>query len=455
MIKNSLILIVDDDEELCKMLNVLLKREGYNTLIAHEGQTALQILTEKNPDLLLLDVHLPKMNGLEVLQRMNNNIPVVMITGYANCPTAVKAIKQGAYDYVAKPFKHAQIKRIINNALISQPPQICQIDFDRSELKEKMGNSDVVNKIIKEVNCVASSNFTVLIQGETGVGKELVARAIHESSSRAHGPFIPVDCGAIPETLLESELFGYEKGAFTGAQQKKQGKFEIARGGTLFLDEITNLPLVSQAKLLRVLQEKVCYPLGSVKPVHTNIRILAACNENIKAKVSEGSFRQDLFYRLNEFNLKIPPLRKRSKDIPYLANRFLEMTNKELNKQVQTFSNAANNALLAYSWPGNVREFRAVIRRAVLLADDIIDCKHLAINLTSELEDKKTSTLIEEGLSLKEIVRRQTMMLERQILSQTLKTTQGNKAKAARILQIDYKTIHTKLKQFAIEEKKS
>lgn len=459
MTKNHLVMIVDDNEELCRMLTVLVHREGYDTLVAHDGYTAMQILDQKMPDLLLLDVCLPVMDGAEVLQRvknLHNHLPVIIMTAYADVPNAVKAIKQGAYDYIAKPFNHSQLKQLIRNALTIQPEYQLKNQANKpvkNDLSEKMGTSDSVKQIVEDVNCVAHSNFTVVIYGETGAGKELVANAIHQASPRNSGPFVPVDCGAIPESILESELFGYEKGAFTGADRQKQGKFEAAKGGTLFLDEITNLPLVSQAKLLRVIQERTYCRLGSNKPINVDLRLVVASNEKLEANVIAGSFRQDLFYRLSEFSIKIPPLRKRIKDVPYLANRFLTMTNQELNKQVSGFSEAASQALCTYHWPGNVRELRAMIRRAVLLADNIIEREHLCFRNSPESEVVITSEKLEtertfEGLSLKEIVRRNTVVVEQRVLTQVLKITQGNKAKAARMLKIDYKTIHTKLKQF-------
>jgi len=303
------------------------------------------------------------------------------------------------------------------------------------------------------VNCVAKSDFTVVIQGETGTGKELVARAIHQASARSKCKFVPVDCGAIPCALLESELFGYERGAFTDAKVQKLGKFEIAQDGTLFLDEIANMPLGSQAKLLRALQEKNIYRVGGNKPVKVDVRLLTSCNTNLEVKVQSGAFRQDLFYRLNEFTINIPPLVKRVDDILYLANRFLAVTNVELNKHVKGFTESALDALLTYNWPGNVRQLRSTIRRAVLLADELVDEKHIGIKELASSVLFKSSEPVEipwKGLSLKEIVRQNINNVERSVLQNALRFTGGNKAKAARLLRIDYKTIHTKVKQLGI-----
>jgi len=316
-----------------------------------------------------------------------------------------------------------------------------------------MGPSDAVTRIIREVNRVAQSDFSVIIQGETGSGKELVARAIYQLSSRAGAPFIPLDCGAIPETLIESELFGYQKGAFTGATGPKAGKFEAAHGGTLFLDEIANLPLASQTRLLRVLQEKAVLRLGATQPIKIDVRLLTASNQELQGLVTSGQMREDLFFRLNEFNITIPPLRDRKDDIPYLAKRFMDLTNKELQKNVRRLSEYGLEALLSYNWPGNVRQLRSVIRRAVLLADDMITEKHFDIKRTPvpglAFTPKIQGTPWDE-LSLREIVHRSRVSVEREVMLHVLKHTRGNKAKAARLLQIDRKTIHIKLKQFGI-----
>jgi len=320
-------------------------------------------------------------------------------------------------------------------------------------LRVMMGPSDAVTRIIREVNRVAQSDFSVIIQGETGSGKELVARALHQLSSREGGPFLPLDCGAIPETLIESELFGYQKGAFTGATGPKAGKFEAAQGGTLFLDEIGNLALTSQTRLLRVLQEKAVLRLGATRPIKIDVRLLTACNQELQGLVTSGQMREDLFFRLNEFTITIPPLRERKDDIPYLAKRFMDLTSKELKKNVQRISEYCLEALLSYNWPGNVRQLRSVIRRAVLLADDIITEKHLNIKrapVPSLAFTPKIEGTPWEEMSLREIVHHSVVTVEREVLLQVLKHTRGNKAKAARLLLIDYKTIQTKLKHFGI-----
>lgn len=324
-------------------------------------------------------------------------------------------------------------------------------------LREMLGPSDFVGRLVSEIGRVARSNFNVVIVGETGAGKEVVARAIHESSSCSKGPFVPVDCGAIPETLLEDELFGHERGAFTSANSRQVGKIEAASGGTLFLDEISNLPLNSQAKLLRALQEKSFFRIGSSKPLSVETRLLVATNQDLLELTRAGGFRSDLYFRLGEFTIEIPPLRKRREDILYLAKRFAEVANLELQKSVAGFSQAAVEALLSYSWPGNVRELRSCIRRAVLMADTLIDEKQLGMAPppANRVQDALGSDASSGGLlPLKEIVRRNTVCLERETILRVLRRTGGNKAEAARLLQIDYKTIHFKVRQYGIDVKR-
>lgn len=455
------ILIVDDDREICEILSRLLIKERLRPLVAHEGDTALKMIRSRMPDVVLLDMRLPGMDGMEVLKRakdLDEALPVVMITGYADLEGAVEAMRAGAHDYLAKPFDHNELSRVVNRALAERALKRKLRDLSTQAnksgyLKKMMGPSDPVERLISKVNCVAGSDFTVVILGETGSGKELVAQAIHQASPRSGSPFVPVDCGSIPETLLESELFGHEKGAFTGAEYQKRGKFELAKGGTLFLDEISNMPLGSQAKLLRVLQEKKVYRVGGTKPISVDVRILAASNQDLEGAQASDSFRRDLYFRLNEFTIKIPPLRERKDDIPYLANRFLEITNIELKKNVKRFSESALESLIAFNWPGNVRQLRSTIRRAVLLSNEMITRKHLDLKRGPDLEFSLTPELEEipwKNHSLREVVRKNRLAVEREVIAKALEYTGGNKAKAARLLKIDYKTIHTKVKQLEI-----
>ena len=455
------ILIVDDEEHFCGLLSSLVEKEGFKALVAEDGDTALRMIRVDAPDIMLADVKMPGMDGWELLKKakdLDPDLPVVMVTAFADIPGAVGAVKLGAHDYVAKPFDNNEVIRVVRRALAERElkRKVGELSSRLQEnmpLREIMGPSDAVARLISEVNRVAKSDFAVVIIGETGSGKEVIARAIHQASARSEKPFMPVDCGAIPETLLESELFGHEKGAFTGAEVQKPGKFEMAVGGTLFLDEISNMPLGSQAKLLRVLQEKKLYRVGGTKPVTVNVRLLAASNQDLHDLSIVGSFREDLYYRVSEFTIRIPPLRERKEDIPYLAKRFLDNANGELKKQVRGFSEAALNVLFNYSWPGNVRQLRSTIRRAALLADDTIEEKHwdlIRVDVPGMAFTPKVEGEPWKGLSLKEIVRQSTTAVEREVLVHVLKVTGGNKAKAARLLKIDYKTIHEKVKKLGL-----
>jgi DNA-binding NtrC family response regulator len=455
------ILIVDDDKHICTALASLIKEEGFKALIARDGTTGLETIRSESPDLMLTDIKMDGMDGMELMRRAKDvdpDLPVIMITAYAEIHGAVGAIKAGAHDYLSKPFNNEEVLRVIHRALSERElkrklKELSSRLQQSIPLKEAMGPSDGVVRLISELNRVAESDFTVVIIGETGSGKELIARAIHDASPRSKAPFVPVDCGAIPETLLESELFGHERGAFTGAEVQKPGKFELAQGGTLFLDEISNMPLGSQAKLLRVLQEKKVYRVGGTKPISVNVRLLVASNQDLHELTESGSFRRDLFYRLNEFSIVVPPLRERKEDIPYLAKRFLDLANIELKKSVRGFSESALNVMFSYPWPGNVRQLRSTIRRAALLADELITEKHLDLKrvpVPGLAFTPKVEGTPWKGLSLREIVEQSTTAVERAVLTQVLKNTGGNKAKAARLLKIDYKTIHLKLKKLGI-----
>jgi two-component system nitrogen regulation response regulator GlnG len=454
------ILIVDDEEGVRDVLSRLVRKEGFEPLAAPDGETALDLLKRESPDVLLLDIKMPGLDGMEILSRakeLDRDLPVIMITSYGLVKGAVDALRAGAHDYLVKPFEHADVIRSVHRAMTDRGlRRTIRILSDRAReaasLQDLMGPSDQIARISADVARVAHSDFAVLVTGETGTGKELVARAIHQASPRASAPFVAVDCGAIPETLFESELFGHEKGAFTGAERQKPGKFELASGGTLFLDEISNMPPGCQAKLLRALQDKAVTRVGGTKSVNVDIRLLAATNHDLEGAVSAGAFRRDLFFRLNEFLLAIPALRERKQDIIFLAKRFLDLTNHELRKSVRGFSETAVERLLRHDWPGNVRELRSAIRRAVLLADGVVDEDHLgllgAANPPVGLQG--ILSMPNDGLPLKELVRRATVAVERAALIEVLRKTGGNKAKAARLLQIDYKTIHVKVKEYGI-----
>ncbi|RJQ64298.1 MAG: sigma-54-dependent Fis family transcriptional regulator [Desulfobacteraceae bacterium] len=457
-------LVVDDEKEICKLLSRLLEREGCKVRAANNGFDALKLIESELPEILFTDFKMPGMDGIELMTKakeLDPDLAVILITAYADVPGAVNAIKKGAHDYLPKPFDHLEITRVLYRALAERKlkRQVKRLSGQLQEklsLRQSMGPSEAIDRIISDVEQVAESDLTVVIQGETGSGKELVSRAIHNASCRSGSAFVAIDCGAIPETLLESELFGHEKGAFTGALFQKPGKFEMAKGGTLLLDEILNLPLNSQAALLRVLQEKKAFRVGGTKPFNLDIRLLVASNQPLKTAVESGAFRKDLFYRLNEFSIRIPPLRERPDDIPYLANRFLTTANSELEKNVKGFSESAIDILLACNWPGNVRQLRSTVRRAVLLADNIITDRHLDIDKAPVFErnaSPKMTKILQGDFSYKDVLHQQTVALEREMISWAIEHTGGNKAKAARLLRIDYKTIHTKVKNLGIPMK--
>ncbi len=469
------ILIADDDPDMAQLLGHLVRREGLTPMLAKDGAEALQLVRGGDPDVMLADLKMPGIDGMELMRSakgIDPDLPVILITGFAEVRGAVEALRAGAHDYLAKPFEHQQVIRVVLRALNER-----RLKLELKHLadhvhhvmspRDTFGPSEAIGKVIAAIEQVAKSNFSVLIVGETGAGKEVVARAIHQASGRAKQPFIPVDCGAVPEMLFESELFGHERGAFTGAEQQVIGKIEAANGGTLFLDEIPNMPLASQAKLLRALQEKTIYRVGGTKPIHVDTRMLTASGLNLESQCERGLFRSDLFFRLNEFSITLPPLRERREDIPYLAKRFLDIANIELSKSVRGFSPSAAEAMLAYRWPGNVRCLRSVVRRAVLLAEDHIDVEHLGLSYGAgpealiaracEVLNEEASQLMpnleQEDLSLREIVHNNTVHVERTAITHVLKKTGGNKAKAARLLQVDYKTLHSKVKEYGIQIK--
>lgn len=464
------ILIVDDEPDVCSQLAALVQREGLVPLVAHDGQGALTVVRTERPRALLLDLKLPDIDGLELLRQIkawDETIAVVIVTAHAGIASAVEAIRAGANDYVAKPFAHEDILRVLHQALAGNklgrnvPTSSHGGDAsgpDLTDLQRLMGRSQAIGQLVAYIRRVAKSPLNVLITGETGSGKELVAQTIHRLSPRAKQAFVPVDCGAVPETLFEGELLGHEKGAFTGAVNLRRGKLELAHSGTLFLDEILNTPPGCQAKLLRALQERSFTRLGGNKAIEIDVRVLAACGVDLGTEVRAGRFRPDLYYRLCEFSLRIPALRERTEDILYLAERFLGLANQELKKSVKGFSGAAVEALQAHEWPGNVRELRSTIRRAVLLADKNVTEKHLdfmgddqwKLAAPAVVRPGPLAAMPLKDDSMKEAVSRSTTATECEVLRRTLQRTGGNKAAAARLLKIDYKTIQTKIRKYGL-----
>src|SRR5438132_6620340 len=475
-IDEARVLIVDDDPALLQALPEALQMRmtGLTVDTAQSGAAALDQITARDYDAIVTDIKIPGMDGLELLAEIRTHrpdTPTLMITGYGEHDLVVQALRAGAYDFIRKPIDRdyfvGSLRRAIEKRELSRRVKGQQLGVERhlneleaiveertrelrktnkateSPLRFLMGANGQMGKIVEQIKQVADSPLTVLVEGETGTGKELVARAIHQLSARREKPFVAVDCGAIPDTLIESELFGHERGAFTGAHQRKEGQFQLAGGGTLFLDEIVNLPLPTQAKLLRALQERQVQPLGSKRPVQVLARIIAASNVPLEREVRAGRFRQDVYYRLNEFGITLPPLRERD-DILHLANEFLPEAGMELGRPCRRISEAAAQVLLRYPWPGNVRELRNVIRRAILLASDVIEPEHLSVLPVDPSPETAATALRGEPApvdsSLREIAEAAAADAEQQAIRRVLQVTSGNKSEAARLLRTDYKT---------------
>lgn len=453
------ILVVDDDEASCRLMAATFRVEGFEVVVAHRGSTGLERVVVEKPDVILLDIHLPDVDGLQVLQQLKSahaGLPVIMLTASTDIKTAVRATQMGAFDYLVKPIDPEEVvicvKRAVETRDLHREVEDLRRRVNRGEadsLAQLMGSSAAVSDIARQVEIVAASNFTVLILGETGTGKELVAQAIHRQSDRRRRPFIALDCGAIPELLLESELFGHEKGAFTGADRRKVGRFELAAGGTCFLDEIGNLPVSLQAKLLRTLESRQVQALGSGHPTSVDVRFVAATNDDLQARAQGGAFRSDLYFRLAQYTIVLPPLRSRPDDIEYLAERFIEEARIELRRPMKQLGADAVELLRGYGWPGNVRELRNVVRQAVLQSTDPeITASNVRPFLAGTRAAQHRAT--DKATSLRHIAGDAAGAAERQAILDTLKATGGNKSKAARLLQTDYKTLHLKLKRLGI-----
>ncbi len=439
------ILIIDDDTFTCSILEKLLTDNGYEADSAFTGSSGKNKLKKKKYDVVLCDFRLPDTDGMKMLpeiRKLNPNTKVIIITAYADVRMAVKMMKSGAYDYVTKPLQPEEIIHMLKRIKESQT------NLEGSQKEEFIqGDSTKMREVMKMVALVAPTNMSVLLQGETGSGKEFIARAIHQRSERSRKPFIAVDCGAIPKDLANSELFGHIKGAFTGALSDRKGVFEQANGGSLFLDEIGNLTADIQVRLLRVLQEKVISRTGSANSIPVDVRIIAATNEDLGLSVKEGEFREDLFHRLNELKIEIPPLRDRGEDILLFAKHFMQQANIELGKQVRSIDQPATNLLLSYPWHGNLRELRNIIRRSVLLAEgDTITPQLLPPELQHSRLRQNSHAEETNELGLKKA----SHQAEKKLIMDTLVEVNYNKSKAARVLNIDRKTLYNKIKQFNI-----
>ncbi len=447
------ILVVDDEESQRTMLRAVLQAEGYAVEEAATGAAALHSVTERGYDLILLDLRLAQENGLEVLRgikRQCPRLPILLITAYASIKTAVEAMKEGAYDYLTKPLDIEELLLTIAKALDHYTLQAENVQLKAQMEAQKrfpdiLATSAAMQRVLESVILVSPTEATVLITGESGTGKDMIARAIHRHSSRCTGPYIPVNCAALPESLLESELFGHERGAFTGAVERHPGRFERAHGGTLFLDEVTQLIPAMQAKLLRVLQDQTFERVGGTKPLRVDVRIIAATNADLPELVRQGTFREDLYYRLNVFPLHLPPLRERKEDIPPLVEYFLQQFQTKHQRPVKGFTPKAFDCLVRYAWPGNIRELKNTIERALILTrGEYITPAELPPSLQSAEEASSESPALRPGISIKE--------LERELIRKTLETTRGNRTLAAEMLGITRATLYNKLKEYHLTD---
>lgn len=442
--KKENILIVDDNFDMLEVLQRQLASMNFHIYKASSVLEAIEILKSSTVDLLITDLQMPKINGMELVKYASEHfpdLPKLVITGFPSIAGAVDAVKSGAIDYLVKPFTNDELKKAVekslqNRRIIGQVnPKTSIKDLERSSYGGIIGQSDEILEVIDIIERVKNNRATVLLQGESGTGKELVARAIHYKGAFAKNPFIAVNCGAIPENLLEAELFGFVKGSFTGAAETRDGFFQAANGGTIFLDEIGNAPQTVQTRLLRVLQEKEVTMIGSQHSEKINVRVIAATNSNLHQMVRSGSFREDLYYRLNVVNILVPPLRDRKEDIPAIVNTFLKKYGTEFQKNQISISEPALQLLMRHSWPGNIRELENVIQRSVIMSETIIEMENLPDYLKApiphENEDPKSESLED---------------VERQHILKVLAAVNNNKTKAAEILKIDRKTLRQKLK---------
>ena len=453
------ILIIDDEKSMREFLSIMLEKEGYRTIAIDNGNDALKFIKDNDYDLIITDIKMPKITGIDILREsmtLHQNTPVIMITAFASTEVAVEAMKLGAHDYITKPFNVDEIKIIIKNA-IEKKSLFDENIFLKEELKGRyhfsniVGKSEKIQKIFELIQKVANGKSTVLITGESGTGKELVAKAIHHNSNRRDKPFVSISCGAIPETLLESELFGHQKGAFTSADSDKKGLFEIADGGTFFLDEVTEAPPSIQAKLLRVLQEKEFKRVGGVKDIKVDVRVIAATNKNLHKLIEEGKFREDLYYRLNVIPIELPSLRERKVDIPLLVNHFINKCNFINKKDIKGITLKAMELLERYIWRGNVRELENVIERAVTLeTNDNIQADSLSDEIRNyRVEHLKTiSEIPSEGVNLEDYITK----IEKDIILSALEKTGWVKKKAAELLNMSFRSFRYKLQKYDIDK---
>lgn len=452
--KNKTVLVVDDEAHVRTLLTELLKIEGFTCIQADNGRRALEEMESGLVDLVLMDIRMPVMDGMEAFRIMRERwpeLPVIMTTAFAGVDTAVEAMKLGAYNYISKPFNNEEIVVNVRRALeiqnlTQEVESLRQVVHTHYAVNNIVGSSSGMQEVFKCIGRVAPTNATVLIEGESGTGKELVARSIHFNSSRSKGPLVSINCAAIPEGLLESELFGHEKGAFTGASSRQKGKFELARGGTLFLDEISEMGIALQVKLLRVLQEREFQRVGGTESLPADIRLIAASNQNLPQAIHEGTFREDLYYRLNVVEIKIPPLRERKEDIPLLVESFITRGNAESGRDIVQTSPEAMEILTSHHWPGNVRELQNAVERAVVMGQGgIIMPEDLPLTLKKAPSPATPSAKLGEK-SLKEMLDE----LEADILKNALTQCQWNRVKTSELLQMSRKALIYKIEKYGL-----
>ena len=453
----SRILVVDDEESIREFLDIMLRKEGYEVTCAEDGEKAKSALKNKSFDMVISDLQMPNVTGIELLQHVKDSYPDIlfmMITAFGTTESAVEAMKMGAYDYITKPFKIDEVRLNIANALKSQ-----NLETENRQLKRELereysfqnfvGNSDSMHRIFDMIKRVSLTPTNVLITGESGTGKEMVAKAIHYNGPLKDKPFVTVNCGAIPESLMESEMFGHKKGSFTGAVADKTGLFEVASGGTLFLDEVGELPLTIQVKLLRAIQERVIRRVGAVDDIKIDVRIIAATNRDLEEMVNQGGFRQDLFYRLNVINIKTPSLRERTDDIPLLANHFLQKYNDRLGKTINDISHEAMDLLKKYDYPGNVRELENIVERTVALeggAEILPESLPPFVNTPSgrKMASSHEIEVTEDGIDLDKVIGQ----IEKELLIKAIHTAGGVKKRAAKLLSITFRSMRYRVEKY-------
>ena len=450
------ILIVDDELNMRLVLQAMLKKEGYAVTTASNGMEALKILKADQMDIVVTDLKMPKLDGMGLLGEIIRDypsIPVIIITAHGTIATAVDALKKGAFDYITKPFEQDELKQVIQKAVKTR-----RLDEDEALLNPDdidrygiIGSSDRITEIFETIKRVAPTTTTILITGETGTGKELIARAIHRNSPRKNNPFIKINCAAIPESLMESELFGYEKGAFTGAATKKQGRFELAHKGTLFLDEVGELPKDMQVKLLQVIQEQEFERIGGLQTIKVDVRLITATNRNLFEDVKDGRFREDLYYRLNVIPAHLPPLRERKEDIPVLIGFFIEKFNKKLDRSVKYIDEKVTNLLIQYSWPGNIRELENLVERMILMArGDTIVFADLPSELKTAIESDSTGLSGIRQKPFKDIMKNHMEDIEKQMIISVLEECGNNVTRAAKQLGLSRKGLQLKMMKYKL-----